>query len=82
MHHSLSLSLALHRIRDTQASDAFLTPIHLSNSHSSSFPRRNFCARVFASLLRQAPIEGWRSAEKRSGAAAPVGHALMRQRRA
>jgi hypothetical protein len=41
-----------------------------------SFPRRIFCARVFASLLRQAPIEGWRSAEKRSGAAAPVGHAL------
>jgi hypothetical protein len=36
----------------------FVTPIHLSNSQSSSFPRRNFCAQAFASLLRQAPIEG------------------------
>src|SRR5947207_3358348 len=52
---------------------AFVTPIHLSNSQSSSFLRRNFCARAFASLLRQAPIEGWRSAERRAGATAPVG---------
>jgi len=42
---------------------AFVIPIHFSNSQSSSFPRRIFCAQVFSPLLRQAPIEGWRSAD-------------------
>ena len=43
MHHSLTL--ALHRIRDTRTSDAFVTPIHLSNSQF--LPSRGaFCARV------------------------------------
>jgi len=44
MHHSLAL--ALHRIRDTQVSDAFATPIHFSNSPPRS--RDAFCARVFS----------------------------------
>jgi hypothetical protein len=44
MHHSLAL--ALHRIRDTQVSDAFATPIHFSNSPPRS--RDAFCARAFA----------------------------------
>jgi hypothetical protein len=42
-----------------------------------AFLRPDFC--IFASLT---PIEGGRSAERRSGAAAPVGRALMHHRRA
>jgi hypothetical protein len=45
------LMLAPHRIRDTRTSDAFVTPIHLSNSQSCSFPRR-ISAPGFASWLR------------------------------
>jgi len=58
MHHSLAL--ALHRIRDTQVSDAFATPIHFSNSPPRS--RDAFCARAFAFCFAH-PIEGW--AERR-----------------
>jgi len=47
--------------------------------HSPPRSRGAFLRPGFASLLRQAPIEGWRSAEKRSGAAAPVGHAMTRR---
>src|SRR5262249_28386498 len=44
-----SLSLALHRIRDTQASDGFANPIHFSNSPSRS---RGACLRPgFATKL-------------------------------
>ena len=44
-----------------------------------SFPRRVFCARGFASLLRSPESRGGRSAEKRSGACeAPVGRAVSR----
>jgi hypothetical protein len=42
----------------------------------SSFPRRIFCARAFAPLLRSPRIEGEQSAERRSGAAAPGGRAI------
>src|SRR4029077_7375477 len=47
--------------------------------HSPSRSRGAVLRPGFASLLRQAPIEGWRSAERRSGAAAPVGHAMTRR---
>ena len=46
----------------------------MSNSQSSS----HFCARVLH-LCFANPEEGGRSAERRSGAAAPVGHAMTRR---
>jgi hypothetical protein len=60
MHHSLTL--ALHRIRDTQASDAFGALFTFQTAQIFSFPRR-VCARGFASLLHSPRIEGW--AERR-----------------
>jgi len=52
--------------------------VSLHSAQYPSFPPR-FRARTDATLLRQAPIEGGRSAERRSGAAAPVGHAMTRR---
>jgi len=54
--------------------------VSLHSAQYPSFPPR-FRARTDATLLRQAPIEGGRSAERRSGAAAPVGHAMTRDAR-
>jgi hypothetical protein len=47
----------------------------------SPFPRRVFCARVFASLLRATSMKGWRSAESRTGPRRPVGLHVTRQAR-
>ncbi len=51
-----------------------------SNTHSL-VPAAHFCARGFASLLHSPRMRGGRSAEKRSGAAAPVGRAITRHAR-
>lgn len=58
---------------------AFVIPIHFSNSHTSSFPRRMSAPGLLHPCFAKPPIEGWRSAERRSGAAAPVGHAMTRR---
>jgi hypothetical protein len=69
---------ALHRIRDTQASDAFVALFTFQTAHlvpAARFPRPGF-----ATLLRQPESRGGRSAERRSGAAAPVGRAILRHK--
>jgi hypothetical protein len=76
MHHSLPL--ALRRIRDTRTS-THSSPLFTCQTASllrsrGAISASGFC--IFASLTRK---EGGRSAERRAGAAAPVGHALMRQ---
>jgi hypothetical protein len=59
MHHSLAL--ALHRVRDTQASDAFVALFTFQTAHL--VPAACFCARGFATLLHSPRSEGW--AERR-----------------
>jgi hypothetical protein len=61
MHHFAAL--ALHRIRDTQASDAFGALFTFQTAQIFSFPRRVFCARVLSLNLHSPRTEGW--AERR-----------------
>src|SRR6266404_482478 len=63
----LTRRYALHRIRDTGSSDAFVALFTCQTARVCSFPRRVFCARGL--LFRFAhPNEGWRSAERRTDA--------------
>ena len=76
-----SLALALHRVRDTR----YRRPDSSSQSHDVKQPRtsrsRGALLRPgFAPLLRRPESRGGRSAERRSGAAAPVRRAILRQK--
>jgi hypothetical protein len=74
-----SLTLALHRIRDTSLGRV-RSLIHFSNSPSRS--RGAFLRPGFVTLLRSPESRGGRSAEKRSGACeAPVGRIMTRYAR-
>jgi hypothetical protein len=53
----------------------------MSNSPDLLVPAARFCARGFATLLRSPESRGGRSAERRSGAAAPVGRIMTRYAR-
>jgi hypothetical protein len=56
-----------------------LVVVDLTMSNSPSRSRGAFLRPGFATLLRQPESRGGRSAERRSGAAAPVGHAITRR---
>src|SRR5262245_43516025 len=62
-------------------SESSIPGLTISSTHTSSFPRR-ICARGLQLCFTHPESRSGRSAEKRSGAAAPVGRAILRQRRA
>src|SRR5260221_6334103 len=64
-----SLALALHPIRDTQASDAFVALFTFQTAHL--VPTARFCARGFQLCFTHSESTGGRSPEEPSGAAAP-----------
>ena len=57
-------------------SESSIPGLTISSTHTSSFPRRVFCARGLHLCFAHPEPRGGRSAESRSGAAAPVGRAI------
>jgi hypothetical protein len=81
---------ALHRFADARAasrpghaiaSDAFGTLFTFQTAQIFSFPRRIFAPGVLHRCFTHPESRGGRSAEKRSGAAAPVGRIMTRYAR-
>jgi hypothetical protein len=60
-------------------SESSIPGLTISNSHTSSFPRRVFAPGVLQLCFTHPESRGGRSAEKRSAAAAPVGHAVTQR---
>src|SRR5262249_40067070 len=78
MHHSASARGASHPGPKPRTRSE---PYSLFKQPRSSRSRGAFLRPGFATLLRSPESRGGRSAEKRSGAAAPVGHAITRHAR-
>src|SRR5262249_8444147 len=64
-----------------RASIAFQSHLTMSNSPDLLVPAAHVCARVLHRCFTHPESRGGRSAEKRSGATAPVGHAMTRHAR-
>src|SRR5258708_4515053 len=74
-------ALALHRIRDTGCSDAFVALFACQTAHVIFVPAARFLRPGFETLASRTPTKGWRSAERRTGARTPVGLHVTRQAR-
>jgi hypothetical protein len=80
VHRSTSLRAAPHP-GHTITSDAFVALFTFTFQTALLVPAAHFCARVLHRCFTHPESRGGRSAEKRSGAAAPVGRAMTRHAR-